>query len=752
MQPDVFVSHSSKDKATADAICQRLESEGITCWIAPRDIDVGSDWTERIIQAIDSCRVFVLVFSENANISEHVRREVVKAFSSGLAVIPFRVENTVPNGSLAYFLGTVHWLDAITPPLDKHLSALTERVKQLLADKERSAGNETRITAKTKIRPPASAWRRAGWVAGAFLVSAAIVIASWWLSQRPRSLATEIPVKSVAVLPFENISANKDDTYFADGVQDEILNNLAKIVQLKVISRTSVMQYRADTKRDLRQIANALGVANVLEGTVRRDGSHVRVSTKLIDARNDHTVWADSYDRDLIDIFAIQSQVAQTIASKLAATLSVEEKKHIEAKPTENLEAYDLYLQASEWIANAEIALFTANVEIALKRAINSLERAVRIDSKFTLAYCAAARAQDLLYVTSDPTPTRRALGDVAVDNALRLEPDLPEVHLAYADHLYRGYRDYERARVQLAIARRGLPNSSKAMMLEAYMDRRQGDFEKAVVGLNQAITLDPRNPIAIRELANSLYLMRQFAAAGQAYDRVIDLAPDQPMLKVERALYVSRQKTGNDNVFRSAIAALPASMTDDRDVLSYRLICALDDRDWQLAKQLLENMKGGDDDGYFSYAPVPVPVGCYSILLARLQGEQPDTSSSFGEAREQLNQKVQMSPGNAKLLSNLAVIDALLGKKQDAIGEAKHAIEMCPTSTDALAGPGIVMNLALVYAWTNELDLAFETLGPLTTTPNGVYYGELKLDPHWEPLRKDPRLGKLLAELAPKE
>src|ERR1700730_1578187 len=236
MQPDVFVSYSSKDKASADAICQRLESEGIVCWIAPRDVDAGTDWTERIIQAIDSCRGFVLVFSENANHSDHVRREVAKACSSRLAVIPIRIADAVPRSSLAYFLGTVHWLDAVIPPLDQHLSVLTQRVKQLLEDQKRSA-NET--TPKTEIRPTVSAGKRARGVVGALLVGAGLVMASWWFERKP--LVTELPAKSIAVLPFENISPNKDDGYFADGVQDEILNNLAKIAQLKVISRTSVM-------------------------------------------------------------------------------------------------------------------------------------------------------------------------------------------------------------------------------------------------------------------------------------------------------------------------------------------------------------------------------------------------------------------------------------------------------------------------------------------------------------------------------
>jgi TolB-like protein len=486
MESKVFISHASKDKATADAVCQQLESARIKCWIAPRDIKAGSDWTEGIIEGIDSCRVFVLVFSENANVSEHVRREVAKAFSLGLAVIPFRIENVVPHGSLAYFLGTVHWLDAITAPLDRHLGDLTERVKQLLANDGRSANPAFEVGGRKKSVSIYSAPKRIRWIAGAILTCAGLATGFWWLNHMPPHSAGEIPAKSIAVLPFENIGANKDDAYFADGVQDEILNDLAKVAQLKVISRTSVMQYRADTKRDLREIANALGVANVLEGTVRRDGKHIRVSTELIDARNDNMVWADSFDRDLTDIFTIQGEVAQTIARKLAATLSPEEKKNIEAKPTDNLEAYDLYLRAEKLIGTATASLFIGNFEMGLHEAIDLLERAVELDPKFARAYCKETEAQDLIYTGYDPVPTRRTFADAAIENALRLQPDLPEVHLTYAYHLYDAHRDYERARVQLAIARRGLPNNAEAITLEAYMDRREGKLQKAIEELNQ--------------------------------------------------------------------------------------------------------------------------------------------------------------------------------------------------------------------------------------------------------------------------
>jgi serine/threonine protein kinase/predicted Zn-dependent protease len=559
-----------------------------------------------------------------------------------------------------------------------------------------------------------------------------------------RSAEATSTEKSIAVLPFESISANKDDSYFADGVQDEILANVARISQLKVISRTSVMQYRAGEKRDLRQIAAALGVANVLEGAVRRSGNRVRITIELVDAGTDHTVWSEIYDRDLTDIFTIQSEVAQIIASKLTVTLSPAEKRRIESKPTDNLEAYDLYLRAKEQIVSAKVSYTVATTEKPLRDAVSFLEQAIRLDPKFTLAFCASAEAHDLLYPLIDFKPEQRALGDAAVNSALGLQPDMPEVHLAYAYHLYRGYHDYERARTQLAIARRGLPNDSEAIALEAIMDRRQGNFDKAIQELNDAITRDPRNAVPITVLANAFLETRQFRAAKQTYDRLIELLPDWPMFKVLKAA-VTYLETGEAIALQSAIAALPSSMFNDRDVLFWRLGLALDQRDWPRVKEFLEKAKGaGDEDGL---------AGCYSVLIARLQNEQTGgANSGFAKHREQLSQKVQTSPRNANLLCRLAMVDAWLDDKEVAISEAKRAVEMLPISKDAVEGPDIAVNLATVYAWTNELDLAFETLGSLTKTPNGIYYGQLKLDPRWDPLRADPRFDKLLAELAPKD
>ena len=606
-----------------------------------------------------------------------------------------------------------------------------------------------------------SAWkRRLPLLAAGFLVAAGLA-AAWFYYER-RRVSSGQPTdktaqleKSIAVLPFESISVNKDDAYFADGMQDEILNHLAKIARLKVISRTSVMQYRAGEKRDLRQIANALGVATVLEGVVRRNANRVRISTELIDARNDNTIWADSYDRDLTDIFVIQSEIAviqseiaEAIARRLTATLTPVEQQMIERKPTENLAAYDLYLRAQELIANTDLNAF--NFEKPLLESIELLNQAVHLDPNFALAYCAAVRAHDLLYVSYDPSQSRRGLADAAIATALRLQPDLADVHLYYAYHLYFCYRDYERASVQLAMAKPGLPNSTDVMELPAFIDRRQGRFDKAIQGFTAAVRLDPRDANPILDLGYTLYAVRKFGAAAEAYDKLIAIVPDEPAYKIEKELYVTFMQTGDEEGLRKAINQTPTSAAPDRGAISQNLNLALYDRDWARAKQLVEQLQnaGGEDNADFSYAAAPVPAGCYSILLARLQDEE--LKPEFEQSRDLLSKKSQAAPSNALLLSALAVVDALLKRNEEAVAEGQRAVETLPVSKDAMDGPCILTNLAVVYAWTGQIDQAFNQLATSAKTPHGIYYGQLKKSPLWDPLRMDPRFDELLAQLAP--
>ena len=555
------------------------------------------------------------------------------------------------------------------------------------------------------------------------------------------------PEKSIAVLPFESLSDNKNDTYFADGVQDEILSNLAKVSQLKVISRTSVMTYRPGGNRNLRSIANALGVANVVEGTVRRDGHWIRVTTALIDAQTDQTLWSDSYDRDLTGIFAIQSEIAKAVASKLSARLSPEERQNIQGSPTEDLEAYDLFLQAKELMSKLTF-IYMMDPRESVLRAIALLEEATRKDSQFALAYCLLANANDYLYSGNfDKTTERRTLGDAAVNQALRVRPDLPEAHLAAAFHRYACYRDYDRARLQIAIAQRSLPNSPDALTLAADLDRRQGRWLESTTSLEKAAALDPRNPEVLSALAANYFALRRYLDYERTYDRLIELEPDKPLLILQKA-YSEINGNGDLKSYRAALDRLPSSMEGDVVVDSFRFAYALAARNWTTAREILSKSTNGEL--YYFNANMMVPKGCLEIWIAYLEGGHPAMEPASSAAREQLNQKVQTYPEEATIISALGVIDAALGRNEEALKETERAVKMVPVSEDAVDGPSLVYNLAVVYGMVNERDLAFQALNMSANTPGGVAYGELKLDPALDPLRSDPRFDKLLVQLAP--
>jgi serine/threonine protein kinase/Tfp pilus assembly protein PilF len=592
------------------------------------------------------------------------------------------------------------------------------------------------------------------WLLAGALGLAALLLGSFWLvshqgvfSSQQSARAGSIE-KSIAVLPFDNIGGNKDDEYFADGVQDEILSNLAKVSQLKVISRTSVMTYRSGSNRDLRSIANALGVAKVVEGTVRRAGNRVRVTTELVDARTDETLWSDSYDRDLTDIFAIQSDIAQTVATKLSARLSTEERKNIEEQPTSNLEAYDLYLRAKELITNSIVGNI-GDSRASFLDAIKLLEEATQRDSNFALAYCLIAKADDWLYLRKVDMAVRREHGDAAVNQALSLRPDVPEIYLAAAFHRYICYRDYERARVQIAIAKRALPNSADVFALTGYLDRRQGRWSESTKALEEASNLDPRNPEILEQLMNSYGMLHQYRNCEKIFDRMIASMPEKPALKAAKAGVIF-ERNADLTSYRTALEALPASVRNDKDFVSERIRMAVFARDWLAANEILNSSPNEEVLLFNSWWEVP--RANLEIWLTHVEGDNPAIKVDVEAARAELKQKIEAHPEEPQILSTLGMIDAFLSRKEEAIQEAKRAVEMLPISQDALDGPSLVENLAIVYASTNEASLALQELATLIKTPSGVSYGELKLDPIWEPIRPDPRFDKLLAQLALKE
>ena len=307
----------------------------------------------------------------------------------------------------------------------------------------------------------------------------------------PEKSIAELPAKSIAVLPFQNLSKDEENAFFADGVQDEILTDLAKIADLKVISRTSVMQYKNTATRNLPEIAQALKVAHVLEGSVQRSANRVRVSAQLIDARNDTHVWAEKYDRDLADVFAIQSEIAQKIADQLQTKLSPTEKSAMNERPTSDLVAYDLYLRAKELIYDS-IVNPSREREDDFK-AVQLLDQAVARDPTFLLADCQLAYVHDDIYLFNyDHTEARLALAENSVRAAVGLQPDSGETHLAQAIHFYWGYLNYDRAREELAKAKRVLPNNVQIFKFLGLIDRRQGRWDEAIQNLEHAVDLDP--------------------------------------------------------------------------------------------------------------------------------------------------------------------------------------------------------------------------------------------------------------------
>jgi TolB-like protein/Tfp pilus assembly protein PilF len=552
--------------------------------------------------------------------------------------------------------------------------------------------------------------------------------------------------KSIAVLPFENMSDAKENAFFADGVQDDILTALAKVADLRVISRTSVMGYPANANRDLREIGRALGVAHVVEGSVRRDAGRVRVAAQLIDTRTNTQLWAESYDRDLADVFAIQSEIAQQITKALQATLSPQEKSAIEKQPTKDLEAFDLYTRARTTRLTAS---FGPLFRKTMVEAIDLLNQAVARDPAFLLAWCELAAANDLLYFNYDPTPARLALAESAVQAALHLRPEAGAARLALAQHLYNGYRDYDRARIELENARRTLPNSAEVFALTGYIDRRQGRWTESTRNLERAIELDPRNPLLLRDVSRSYVLLRRYADAAGVLDRSLTIGPRDVLVRINRA-WVDFYGRGDLRPLRTTIDAIlaedPAAAPE---VAGDWLHLALCERDLAGADRALAAMKS---DEAFTIGHIFLSRAFGKAVVARLRGETEVARTAFDAARVQQEAVVRAQPAHAPTLCALALIDAGLGKKADALREGRRAVDLLPVERDALVGADMIYGFAIICAWLGENDLAFEQLATATHRPGELSYGNLKLHPFWDPLRDDPRFDKVVASLAPKD
>jgi serine/threonine-protein kinase len=549
--------------------------------------------------------------------------------------------------------------------------------------------------------------------------------------------------KSIAVLPFENLSKDEENAFFAGGVQDEILTDLAKIADLKVISRTSVMQYKSGLERNLREIAKALGVSHVVEGSVQRTGERVRVSAQLIDARNDTHLWAEHYDRDVADVFAVQTEIAQQIADQLKANLSPAEKAAIVERPTSDLVAYAYYTKAKEIdiYGNWE----GAENEKSAKQKVELLEKATQRDPNFVLAYCELAKAQ--LDVENFE------LAKKAAEAALRMRPDLVEPHLALARYYWLASDStigvgvdrevaYDRARDELAIVRRKLPNNAEALLIEAVIGRHQNRWDASLANLQKASELDPRNGEIVYRLQQIYFEMRRYTDL----ERIMTKETARGGLTEDPFSWLPQMKLaqGNPVAAQSLLEQVPPEYNAGGWIWDPRFKTALYLRDYDAAIRVIAAIpaKLADED-------LVGPSEWAEGQVARARGDKQKALAAFAAARKKLEAKFGDKPENVDYLAGVAPLDAGLGRKEEAIREAQHAVELQPITKDSLNGPGNIAILALVYAWTGEHDRALKQLEKIATIPGNPLtptYGDLLFNPCWDDLRGDPRFDKIVA------
>jgi len=551
-----------------------------------------------------------------------------------------------------------------------------------------------------------------------------------------------IPGKSIAVLPFRNLSDEKENAYFADGVQNEVLTDLATIADLKVISRTSVMQYKSDLARNLREIGQQLGVAHIVEGSVQRSGNRVRVNAQLLDARTDGQLWAQTYDRDLADVFAIQSEIAKSIADQLQARLSPSEMSAIERPPTSDITAFELYAQAKNVLA-------IRNARANLLEAADLLNQAVTRDPAFFKAYCQLAHTHDRLYFLGyDHTPARLALAEAAIQAAFRLRPNAGEAHLARAQNLYRGYLEYDAALAELEVAGQTLPNDAGVFELKGYIQRRQGKQEEAVRSLERAIDLDPRNTFTLQQIALSYHHLRRFAEEKSVLDRALAIEPNDVDTKEARAFVEFHWKADARPLHQMLDSIRATNPAATQSIADGWLICALAERDAGAAKNAAiaagANPPFTDEAVNFS---LPFVEG----VIARMTKDDEKARSAFTVARAEQEKIIQAQPNYGPPLCVLGLIDAGLGRKEEALREGRRAVELLSVEKDPINGIAMIKYSAMIAAWVGDNDLACEQLAVAIRPPSRLTYGQLKLLPFWDPLRGDPCFKKIVASLAPK-
>jgi TolB-like protein/Flp pilus assembly protein TadD len=569
---------------------------------------------------------------------------------------------------------------------------------------------------------------------GVIIVAAAGVLVAIGIGAflLPRAGAVQLE-KSIAVLPFQNLSDDRENEFFADGIQEDLLTTLAKIGDLKVISRTSVMPYR-DRKESVREIGRTLGVDAILEGSVRRVGNRVRVNVQLIRAATDEQVWADAYERDLTDVFAIQSALAQEIASQLRARLSPNEKERVGTRPTGNSDAYLLYVQAR--------AIATGSDTEERKNAIPLYEQAIRLDPTFALAHAQLSWLESWLYFSIEPVPERLQRAWAAAREAIRLQPDLPEARLALGFCYYYGERDYERALAEFEAARRGLPNDPAVFRAIGAIERRQGKWEQSTRSYEKAVSLNPNDAVLLRNLALNYQAVRDFPAAARTFDRAVRLMPDDFEMRSLRA-WVDAYWKGDFRLFHQLFAEMPEQPGESPVATLARFNVYLSERNYEqalgvLTRSTAENLRGA--------TTTPLPKSFLAAQVYRAMGDLENARTSYEQALPIAERALAESPNDPARHVLVGLIYAGLGRREEALSAGTRAVEMLPESRDAFGGPVFTISLARIYTLLGDHDQAITLLERSLATPNGVQQQELHFDRAWDPLRQHPRFQQLLS------
>ena len=557
----------------------------------------------------------------------------------------------------------------------------------------------------------------------------------------PRAVARKVD-KSIAVLPFENLSDDKENAFFADGIQDDILTNLSKIGELKVISRTSVMPYRGKAT-NVREIGKQLGVSNILEGSVRRSGNKVRVNVQLIDANSDEHIWASDYDRDVTDVFAIQTDLAQKISDALQAKLSPAEKSRIERKPTENGEAYLAFVQAH----NLQDAVEDWE---KLKQSEQLYARAIQLDPTFALAIARYSQLESWIVHTFERTTERREKARALAQQALQLQPDLPEAHLAMGFSLYYGDNDFEAALKEFEIAQRELPNEAEVYLAIGAIQRRMGKWQESTASLEKAAILNPKDGFVFQNLAFNYQMLRNFDAANKAIERGLKVNPEGIGLWETKAKLAVAEK-GDFSVSEQAFEAAKSIPMNDETKL--RIAGARADV-FILQRKYKEGLREAEkvSDNLLTGIPTALCGKYYLVGFARKAlNDEAGARTALLKAKDLLEAQLKQSPDSPDLRIQLAKVLGYLGEKDAALTEAQHATEILPESKDAFGGPEITAGVAEVCGIVGETGRAIELLDGLLSRPSGITVPILKLSPVWDPLRNDPRFKALLEKYGAK-